>query len=88
MSQFIEIRHVVKRFGSNTVLKDISLEVRKSEMVTLLGPSGCGKSTLLRAIAGLNRHPLLNTDIEARQRLDIHRTGQITLFLRLLQPRF
>jgi len=54
MSQFIEIRHVVKRFGSNTVLKDISLEVRKSEMVTLLGPSGCGKSTLLRAIAGLN----------------------------------
>ena len=54
MNQFIEIRHVVKRFGTNTVLKDISLEVRKSEMVTLLGPSGCGKSTLLRAIAGLN----------------------------------
>ena len=54
MSQFIEIKHVVKRFGSNTVLCDISLGVDKSEMVTLLGPSGCGKSTLLRAIAGLN----------------------------------
>jgi len=54
MSQFIEIRHVVKRFGANTVLRDISLGVDKSEMVTLLGPSGCGKSTLLRAIAGLN----------------------------------
>ena len=51
MSQFIEIRHVVKRFGANTVLRDISLGVDKSEMVTLLGPSGCGKSTLLRAIA-------------------------------------
>ncbi len=54
MSQFIEIKHVVKRFGANTVLRDISLGVDKSEMVTLLGPSGCGKSTLLRAIAGLN----------------------------------
>ncbi len=54
MSQFIEIRHVVKRFGANTVLRDISVGVDKSEMVTLLGPSGCGKSTLLRAVAGLN----------------------------------
>ena len=54
MSQFIEIKNVVKRFGNNTVLRNISLDVNKEEMVTLLGPSGCGKSTLLRAIAGLN----------------------------------
>ncbi len=54
MNQFIEIKNVVKRFGSNTVLRNISLDVTKGEMITLLGPSGCGKSTLLRAIAGLN----------------------------------
>lgn len=54
MSSYIEIRNVVKSFGSNTVLKHINLDVNEGEMVTLLGPSGCGKSTLLRAIAGLN----------------------------------
>ena len=53
MKRFIEIDHVVKRFGANTVLDSISLGVDKGEMVSLLGPSGCGKSTLLRAIAGL-----------------------------------
>ena len=45
MSSYIEIRNVVKRFGSNTVLKHINLDVNEGEMVTLLGPSGCGKST-------------------------------------------
>jgi len=53
MEYQIEIKNVYKRFGSSAVLKDISLNVERGELVTLLGPSGCGKSTLLRAIAGL-----------------------------------
>ena len=53
MDAYITISGVSKRFGVNQVLKNISLEVSKGALVTLLGPSGCGKSTLLRAVAGL-----------------------------------
>ena len=45
--------HVVKRFGSVTALKEMSLSVEPGKLVTLLGPSGCGKTTTLRLIAGL-----------------------------------
>jgi len=51
---FLRIRSLVKAFGAFTALKDVSLEVAKSEFVCFLGPSGCGKTTLLRAIAGLD----------------------------------
>jgi len=40
--------------GKLEVLKDISIDVKENEFVTLLGPSGCGKSTLLRLVAGLS----------------------------------
>jgi iron(III) transport system ATP-binding protein len=48
----IQIERVTKRFGATTAVRDLSLEVRDCEFVTLLGPSGCGKTTLLRLIAG------------------------------------
>ncbi|HHU52950.1 MAG TPA: ABC transporter ATP-binding protein [Clostridiaceae bacterium] len=50
---YIKFKQVNKSFGSNHVLQDISLEIEKGQLVTLLGPSGCGKSTLLRCLAGL-----------------------------------
>ena len=52
---YIYFEHINKKFGSNHVLKDITLEVEKGQLVTLLGPSGCGKSTLLRCLAGLEQ---------------------------------
>ena len=45
--------HVVKKFGDNTVLKDINIHVEDKEFLVLVGPSGCGKSTALRCLAGL-----------------------------------
>ena len=52
---YIAFEKINKKFGTNHVLKDISLEVEKGQLVTLLGPSGCGKSTLLRCLAGLEQ---------------------------------
>ena len=49
----ITIRNLVKRYGSFTVIPDLSLEIADHEFVVFVGPSGCGKSTLLRIIAGL-----------------------------------
>ena len=46
----IELKHVHKHFGNLHVLNDISLTVKKGEVVVIIGPSGSGKSTLCRAI--------------------------------------
>lgn len=58
---FVDIRHAQKSFGQLEVLKDISLSVRKGEIVAIIGPSGSGKSTLLRAINDLD--PLTGGEI-------------------------
>ncbi len=49
----IEVKNIVKHFGSFTALDDITLNFPQGQLVGLLGPSGCGKTTLLRIIAGL-----------------------------------
>src|SRR5262249_52901585 len=49
----IEINGIVKRYVSHDVLRGLSMNVEKHQVVCLIGPSGCGKSTLLRCINGL-----------------------------------
>lgn len=51
----IRVEHLQKNFGQLHALKDVTLEVNKGEIVSLIGPSGSGKSTLLRCIHGLEK---------------------------------
>ena len=48
----IEIKHLKKKFGLLSILKNISFDIYAGEFLTLLGPSGCGKTTLLRILSG------------------------------------
>lgn len=48
----VSLRSVSKSYGTTQILKDISLDVRDGEFLTILGPSGCGKTTTLRILAG------------------------------------
>ena len=49
----IKVENLKKQYGDNVVLKDISLNVKKGEAISVIGPSGSGKSTFLRCINGL-----------------------------------
>ena len=50
MSIVLEIKNLNKSFGENEVLKDISTDIKKGEVVVVIGPSGSGKSTFLRCL--------------------------------------
>lgn len=75
---YLDIRHVVKQFGSFTALKEISLSIEKGEFVCFLGPSGCGKTTLLRAIAGLDFPPLAPSTKTSKRLLFYHPSSVIS----------
>ncbi|MDR3100452.1 MAG: ABC transporter ATP-binding protein [Paraburkholderia sp.] len=51
---YVEVQGLVKWFGSDRAVDDVSFTVPKGNFVTLLGPSGCGKTTTLMSIAGLH----------------------------------
>ena len=49
----VELKDVVKRYGTHTVLNGVSLAVEKGEIIAIIGRSGSGKSTMLRCVNGL-----------------------------------
>ncbi|MGE0844936.1 MAG: ABC transporter ATP-binding protein [Flavobacteriaceae bacterium] len=55
MQVALELDGLCKSYGDVQVVRDISLRIRKGELISLLGPSGCGKSTTLRMIAGFEQ---------------------------------
>ena len=66
----LQLKNIVKNYaaGDNTVraLRDVSLQFRKSEFVSILGPSGCGKTTMLNIIGGLDRYTSGDLVIDGR----------------------
>lgn len=48
--KLLEVRHLIKSFGNNSVLRDIDFSVNKGDVICVIGASGSGKSTLLRCI--------------------------------------
>ncbi len=49
----IRVEHLIARFGTKTILDDVTCNVRRGEVFVVVGGSGCGKTTLLRHIIGL-----------------------------------
>ncbi|MCR5698737.1 MAG: amino acid ABC transporter ATP-binding protein [Treponemataceae bacterium] len=73
----LQIKNLEKSYGdSQIILKGVSLDVEKGEVVVILGPSGCGKSTLLRCINGLEMiqsgEILLDGEIVSNRKKDMH----------------
>lgn len=80
----IRVENVSKQFNKTRVLKNVSLEVNKGDIISLIGPSGSGKSTLLRCIHGLEHvdsgkiymdDEWMNPDDEKKFRVQRNRMG-------------
>lgn len=53
--EIIKIENLTKKYGKNTILKDISAEVKDGDIISVIGPSGAGKSTFLRCLTLLEK---------------------------------
>ncbi|MBS3196936.1 amino acid ABC transporter ATP-binding protein [Turicibacter bilis] len=73
----LKLNHVTKSYDQNVIFSDLSLEVKKGEVVVILGPSGCGKSTLLRCINGLEK--IQEGDILLEDECISHQSKQMPL---------
>ena len=78
-SSLLEVRHLAKAYGGRKVVKDVSLNVRKGEVVGLLGPNGAGKTTSFYMVVGLVRSDAGDIFIDGRSvgHMPIHRRSRL-----------
>ena len=77
----LQARHLQKTYGSRRVVKDVSLDVAKGEVVGLLGPNGAGKTTSFYMIVGLVRADAgeISIDGSSVEHMPIHRRSRLGL---------
>ena len=77
----LEARHLQKTYGSRKVVKDVTLTVKKGEVVGLLGPNGAGKTTSFYMIVGLVRADggTISIDGQPVEHMPIHRRSRLGL---------
>ncbi len=77
----LQVRHLQKFYGSRKAVKDVSLSVRKGEVVGLLGPNGAGKTTSFYMIVGLLRASAgdITIDGQSIEHMPIHRRARLGL---------
>lgn len=75
MAVEIHIKNAMKKYEDNVVIRDLSVDMKRGELFTLLGPSGCGKTTLLRMIAGFNsiEHGTIAFDEQVINNIPVHK---------------
>ncbi len=84
----LQVKNVHKKFGENEILKGVSLDVEKGDIIVILGPSGSGKTTLLRCINFLERADKgtidfkdIHTEFKTASKKQIHELRQHTGFV-------
>ena len=71
----IDIKNLTKKFGNNTILKDINGQVKKGEVICIIGPSGAGKSTFLRCLNQLEKPTSGTVSVEGTELTGLNEKG-------------